>query len=169
VKTGDKAPEFSLAELGGRLHGLKEYRGRIVIINFWSCECPHSERTDALLAEWIASWGGSVVLLPIASNAGESLDMMKAVAARRRLPLVLVDRQHQVADLYQAETTPHVYVVDAEGFVRYTGAVDDVNFKQRQPERYFLHEVVQALLDGGTPPLALTPGYGCVIVRHALE
>jgi peroxiredoxin len=166
---GDVAPEFALPDLDGRLCRLRDNRGHIVIVNFWSCECPHSARTDSLLTAWIASWAGRVVLLPIASNAGESPQAIRLAAAQRALPLVLVDPQHGVADLYDAQTTPHVFVIDSEGLVRYTGAVDDVNFRQRQPERFFVQASVQALLDGSAPSTTRTEPYGCVIVRHALE
>ena len=144
MNIGDAVPEFSLPDLDGRLHHLQDYRGRIAIVNFWSCECPHAVRTDALLTAWIASWGERVALLPIASNANESAPAMKAVAAEHGLPLVLVDGQHRVADLFEAQTTPHVFVIDSQGLLRYSGAVDDVNFRQRQPQRYFLRETVEA-------------------------
>jgi peroxiredoxin len=169
MNIGDVAPEFSLPDLGGELHALRDYRGRIVILNFWSCECPHAVRTDSLLTAWCESWGGSVALLPIASNANESPADMRAAAAQRGLPLVLIDHQHRVADGYQAETTPQVFVIDPQGVLRYAGAVDDVSFGRRQPERYFLHEAVQAIMDGALPSRSTTPPYGCIIVRHALE
>ncbi|HET6847059.1 MAG TPA: redoxin domain-containing protein [Anaerolineales bacterium] len=169
MKIGDAAPEFSLPDLTGRLHRLQDYRGRIVILNFWSCECPHAERTDLLLESWIASWGEDVVLLPIASNVNESTEALAAAASRRRLPVILVDQQHRVADLYEALTTPHVYLIDAQGLLRYSGAVDDVNFARRQPGRLFLQEAVQALRDGTSQPAPPTQPYGCIIVRHALE
>lgn len=169
VKIGDAAPEFSLPDLEGNTHRLQDYRGRIAIINFWSCECPHAERTDRLLVAWTASWLGQAVLLPIASNANESTQALKNVAEVRRFPLVLVDDQQRVADLYDAQTTPHVFVIDADGLLRYAGAVDDVNFSKRRPERYFLRENVEALLHGQAPSSTLTQPYGCAIVRHALE
>ena len=153
VNIGDAVPGFSLPDLEGRMHALRDYRGRIVVLNFWSCECPHAVRTDSLLTDWSASWRAEVALLPIASNANEPAPAMTAVAAEHRLPLVLVDRQHRVADLFEAQTTPHIFVIDAQGLLRYSGAVDDVDFKQRQPQRYFLREAVQALLDGAEPSI----------------
>ena len=60
-------------------------------------------------------------------------------------------------------------MVDAQGLLRYTGAVDDVTFGKRAPERYFAHDAVQALLEGAIPALSVTLPYGCAIVRHALE
>jgi hypothetical protein len=80
---------------------------------------------------------------------------------------VLLDEDHAVADLYGAATTPHFFVVDAEGVLRYAGALDDVTFRQKTPTRQFLAEAVAALLEGRLPDPAQTPGYGCAIVRHA--
>lgn len=169
MKIGDSVPEFSLPDLDGGLHRLQDYRGRIAIVNFWSCACPHAVRTDSLLIAWIASWGQRVALLPIASNANETAPAMRAALARLRLPLVLVDAQHRVADLFEAQTTPQVFVIDSHGLLRYSGAVDDVNFKQRQPQRYVLREMVEQLLAGAEPSITRTEPYGCAIVRHALE
>lgn len=169
VELNERAPDFELPDLDGRLHHLSDYRGRIVIINFWSCECPHAERTDRALMAMSVQWGSEVVLLPIGANRIESADAMAAAAQTRRLPLVLHDREHIVADLYEAKTTPHVFVVDRVGMLRYRGAVDDVNFGRRRPGRFFLEQAVEALLDGRLPPLAETPAYGCAIVREAVE
>ena len=140
-----------------------------MVINFWSCDCPHVVRADRLITEWCESWGQDVVLLPIASNATESPEAVTAAARQRRLPRVLLDRQHLVADLYAAQTTPQAFVVDREGRLRYRGAIDDTSFQQRLPSRYFLKEALQALIAGEVPRVSETNPYGCAIVRHALE
>ena len=85
---------------------------------------------------------------------------------QRGLPTVLIDAEHVVADLYEAVTTPHVFVVDKEGILRYRGAVDDVTFRQRKAARFFLDEAVESLLNGHLPTLTETPAYGCTIVRE---
>ena len=63
-------PDFELPDLNGRPRSnrLSDYRGRIVIVNFWSCECPHSERTDRAIMAMFVQWREDVVLLPIAAN-----------------------------------------------------------------------------------------------------
>jgi peroxiredoxin len=160
-------PDFSLPDLDGRQHPLADYREKIVVLNFWSAECPHAERTDRELLRMQAQWGGKVVVLNIASNANESLDLLRAVASERGLAPVLVDKRHEVADHYVAVTTPHVYVIDGEGLLRYQGAFDDVTFRQRTPTRSYLQEAVEALLAGRKPPVEQTQSYGCTIVRHA--
>lgn len=160
------APEFELADLEGVLHRLSDERGKIVIVNFWSAECPHSERTDQYLVSLLEQWGGEVVMLSIAANRSESVSMAAEAAKTRRIPTVLIDAEHVVADLYEALTTPHAFLVDREGILRYRGAVDNITFRQREATRFFLQEAVDALLQGHLPALPETPAYGCAIVRE---
>ena len=160
------APDFELADLQGKLHKLSDYRGLIVIVNFWSAECPHSERTDHLTMACLEKWGEEVVMLPIAANRNESAQMVVDAAKMRGLPTVLMDAELLVTDLYEAVTTPHVFVIDHEGILRYRGALDDVRFRQPVVTRFYLEEVVEALLDEREPPLQETLAYGCAIVRE---
>jgi peroxiredoxin len=165
----EPAPDFTLPDLNGDLVSLTDQQGKIVILNFWSCECPHSDRTDRELMALFVQWRDDVVLLSIASNQIETREAVAEAARIRHLPTVLIDRGHQVADLYDAQTTPHVFIVDREGMVRYAGAVDDASFRQRRPTRFYVDEAVESLLAGHLPPVAETPSYGCAIVREALE
>lgn len=166
MQLNEPAPDFELPDLQGNLHKLSDYRGKIVLINFWSAECPHSERTDTYLLGLLDGWLGDVVMLPVASNRNESVQIVEESARGREITRVLVDSDHVVADLYEAQTTPHAFVVDREGILRYRGAVDDITFRQRQPTRFFLQEAVAALLEGRLPDLSETPAYGCAIVRE---
>ncbi|HSL45816.1 MAG TPA: redoxin domain-containing protein [Anaerolineales bacterium] len=166
MEINQPAAEFALPDIEGRLHRLSEYLGKIVILNFWSAECPHSERTDHDLNRQLEKWDGEVVLLSIAANRNESVQMVAEAAKTRRAATVLLDGQNTVADLYEAVTTPHVFVVDRDGILRYRGAMDNVTFRQRQATRFFLADAVEALLEGRLPDLAETPAYGCAIVRE---
>jgi peroxiredoxin len=166
MNLNESAPDFELPDINGVLHRLSNYRGKIAIVNFWSCECPHSERTDQALMAMSVQWAENVVMLSIASNRSESPQSVEEAAKTRRLPIVLIDADHLIADLFEAQTTPHVFVVDRNGLLRYRGAVDDVTFRQRKPTRFFLDETVEALIDGDLPAPAETPAYGCAIVRE---
>lgn len=165
---GRPAPDFSLPDLEGKLHKLVDYSRRIAVVNFWSAECPHAERTDQELLRLQAAWGDKVAVLNIASNANEPLELLRQVMLKRGLSYVLLDENHTIADRYAAVTTPHVYVIDAQGLLRYQGAFDDVTFRQRTPTRTYLQEAIEALLAGQEPPAPQTLSYGCTIVRHAL-
>ena len=169
IPTGKPAPGFSLPDLNGNPHRLGDYRGRIVVVNFWSAECPWSERTDKELGAFLEAWGSKVVVLPVASNASEVPEMLAQAAEARGVPLVLRDAEQEVAKLYGAQTTPHVFVVDSEGVLRYQGAFDDTTFRQLKPTRNYLREAVDALLSGGEPDPSEAPPYGCTVVYHPLE
>jgi peroxiredoxin len=166
MNLNESAPDFELPDLDGKLHRLSDARGKIVIVNFWSCECPHCERTDHALMAMSVQWAEDVVMLFIASNRNETAQSIEEASKARRLPIVLIDTDHFVADLYNAQTTPHIFIIDHDGILRYRGAVDDVTFRQRKPTRFFLDETVEALLVGHLPTLAETPAYGCTIVRE---
>jgi hypothetical protein len=111
-------------------------------------------------------WRDDAIMLSIASNRSENGEDLKTVSEARHLPTVLIDAQCSVADLYEAQTTPHVYVIDREGILRYRGSVDDMTFRKRIPTRFFLDEAVEALLDKRLPAVTESPAYGCTIVRE---
>ncbi|MFZ5922934.1 MAG: redoxin domain-containing protein [Chloroflexota bacterium] len=160
------APDFELPDLEGGVHRLSDFRGRIVIVSFWSAECPQVQRVDKLLVPSLAGWGGEVALLPVAANANEPLEALENASITRGLPIVLHDAEGQVADLYEAVTTPHVFVIGRDGILRYRGAFDNVTFRQRQATQSYLADAVAALLDGRLPNPAETQPYGCAIVRQ---
>ena len=166
IPCGEPAPLFELYDLRGKTNRLVEGRGRILILNFWSAECPWAARCDQELLAYLPSWKDKVALWTIASNVNEPLDLLARVANERCLPLVLQDAQNNVANLYGAQTTPHLYVIDKLGILRYQGALDDVTFRNRIPTQPFLRMAVDALLAGQLPEHAYSPPYGCAIVRQ---
>jgi len=166
IPIGRPAPGFTLPDLAGHAHSLAEGRGRIAVVNFWSAECGWCERTDAQLLALTQSWGGAATLLLIASNVNESPALLARAARQRGLPCVLIDTEHQVADLYGALTTPQLFVIDQDGILRYQGAFDDVTFRQRRPTQNYLQMAVEALLAGRQPDPVQTLSQGCSIVRY---
>ncbi len=166
VEINQPAPDFELSDLDAEKHRLSDYHGKIVIVNFWSCECLHSERTDRAILAMFTQWRDDVVMLSIAANRSESIQSVAQAAKARRLPIVLIDAQQVVTSLFEAQTTPHIFVIDRDGILRYRGSVDDVTFRQRTPSRFFLDEAVEALLEGHSPALTETPAFGCTIVRE---
>jgi peroxiredoxin len=165
IQNGQPAPDFSLPDLKGGLHRLSDQRGRLAILSFWSAECPWSERVDRILLSHLKDWDERVALLSVASNDNEEPEQLARVAGERGLPLVLLDRGHHVADLYGAQTTPHLFLIDASGILRYQGALDDVTFRQRVASRHYLRQAIESLFAGRLPNPDLTPPYGCTLVR----
>ena len=91
ISTGQPAPDFELLDLYGISHSLQEFTGRVVVVNFWSAECPHSARADLELVEYLKDWEERVVLLPVASNANEPLELLRQVT----IPALLANETRQ--------------------------------------------------------------------------
>jgi peroxiredoxin len=164
IAPGIPAPDVNLRDLGGVLRCLEDQRGRLTVLNFWSAECPWSERTDAVALD--AARQADADLWTIASCAGESQARILEVATERGLPVVLLDPDQAVADRYQAQATPHLYVIDADGVLRYRGAPDDAGFGTPAPTRSYLAEALHAIRQGRTPDPSETQAQGCAIVRR---
>ncbi|HLE13163.1 MAG TPA: redoxin domain-containing protein [Anaerolineales bacterium] len=167
LQTGQPAPDFSLPDITGIQHSLGEFHGRVVILNFWSAECTWAQRTDAALQQLLQAWRERVVLISVASNTNEDPGLIRQTAGDRGLPYLLVDEGSRLADLYGAQTTPHLFLIDPQGILRYQGAFDDVTFRQRTPTKDYLRQAVEAVLAGQHPDPDQTPAYGCMIVRPA--
>lgn len=164
AKTNQPAPKFSLRDLEGEAHQVEDYFGKVVILNFWSAECPWAKRADELIKPMLDEWGDDVVFLAIASNANEDGELLKKEAEKRGLPILLHDKDQVVARLYGAITTPHIFVIGKDGVLRYQGAFDDVKFRQPEPTLNYLSQAVNALLAGDMPDPAEISSYGCTVV-----
>ncbi len=171
MKLDINAPSFELTGIDGQLYRLSDYTGSIVILDFWSAQCPWSQHYDAWLAGQAPRWAAQGIhLLALAANVDEDAALIVGVAAERGLPFpILLDPGCRVADAYGAETTPHVYVIDQAGRLAYCGAIDDRSFHQRIATRPYLSDALHALQAGRQPEPADTPAYGCALVRHAPE
>ncbi len=167
ISIGAPAPQFELPDLAGVRHPLSSQRGRIVVLNFWAAECHWSERVDQELTACLPTWKDLATLWWIASNANETTELIEKVSFERQLPIVLLDAQHQVADLYGAQTTPHFFVVDSSGKLAYQGAWDDITFRQRLATRVYVPDVIEALRHNQAPKITQTPPYGCTLVRFS--
>jgi len=165
VKIGQRAPQFELPDLDGHLYSLEGLKGWIRVINFWSAECTWCERVDHELISHLDAWKTGVKVIWIASNANESRELIVKVARERDIPIALWDANQKVSNLYGAQTTPHFFVVDAQGILAYQGAWDDITFRKRVATQIYVPQVVEALSQRHTPVVTQTPPYGCVLVR----
>ncbi|HKY83469.1 MAG TPA: redoxin domain-containing protein [Anaerolineales bacterium] len=164
ARLGAPAPGFELPDINGKVHRLPDRPGRIVVLNFWSVECPWSARADPQVMA--AVQGSTTDLWTIACCSGESLEDIRRVAQERGLKTVLLDPNQAVADLYQASATPHIFLIDTDGVLRYRGAPDDTGFGSRPATRSYLEQALTALKAGRWPDPAETPALGCAIVRR---
>ena len=153
MQLNEPAPDFELLDLQGVSHKLSDVLAeRSSSSIFGRRSVPTRSGQITILLDLVANDGmarSSCCLSQRIEN--ESVQRVAEAAKARRIPEVLMDSDHIVADLYEAFTTPHVFVIDREGILRYRGAVDDITFRRRQATRFFLQEAVEALLNGHLP------------------
>jgi thiol-disulfide isomerase/thioredoxin len=160
-------PNFTLTSLTGTPFSPQDHLGKIILLNFWSAECPWSKRADDTLTDLLSEWGDEVVYAAIASNANESIEEIERVSVERDIHLVLHDSQQEAAKLLGAEMTPHIFIFNRAGELAYQGAFDDVTFRQRTPTQCYVYDAIEALLHERPLEINEAPAYGCTIVYHA--
>jgi peroxiredoxin len=166
AQIGEPAPDFELQDLNAGWHRLADYKGKLVVLEFWSARCPWCEKVDEEVGELRESWGTDIELVHIASNADEDREQIRQVAKERGHERVLIDAEQLVADAYGAEITPEFFLIDGRGVLRYRGALDDSDFRSEEPTQRYLDDAIHALQRGADLNPAETPGYGCALVRY---
>lgn len=171
AKVGEAAPSFSLPDTDGKVHNLSDYRGKVVIIEFDATRCPvakeYDQRMNKYIADNVLNSGGKVVWLAINSNENpleDIAEIKKHMADVGAKYPVLKDNDSKVADLYAARVTPHMYIIDTQGVLRYKGAFDDSR-KEENVTKHYVADAVSALLADKPVAVTETPAKGCTIKR----
>lgn len=131
---GEKAPDFTLTDIHGEEHSLSDYKGKTVVLEWFNAECPYVKRLYTRGS--FKTQGNELnekddfVWLAINSNPpgtqGGGLEKNQHYAKEYGMEYpLLLDEDSKVGRLYQARTTPHMYVIDPEGVLRYHGAIDN--------------------------------------------
>ena len=164
---GETAPDFTLTDQAGTEHALSQHRGKIVVLEWINPDCPYVQRhyqaqTMKSLVEAFPS--DRVVWLAIDSSHTVRPDGSQAWREEHGLTYpILQDPQGSVGRTYEARTTPHMYVIDAQGVLRYAGAIDDDPRDRNDEDQNYVRDAVTALLAGDDPPVSSTQPYGCTV------
>ncbi len=171
MKVGDKAPEFSVTDIDGKVHTLSEYtkQGKIVVLEWFNPECPFVVRahakSDAMVTTAEAN-KDKVVWLAINSGAPGKQGTDKDLNAKMRkewnmaYPVVL-DPSGEIGKAYGAKTTPHMYVIGFDGNVAYTGLFDGGSKDVGEP--FYVAEAIKAISAGETLKVTETSPKGCPV------
>ncbi|CAK9090107.1 Thiol-disulfide oxidoreductase ResA, partial [Durusdinium trenchii] len=170
-RVGMEIEEFALQDFRGGEHALSDWaESPVVVVAFMGTECPLAKLYASRLVELAEDYKDSNVAVVAAfSNRQDSIEEMEHFARVYGVSFpCLKDVGNQVADQFQAQRTPEVYVLDKDRKVRYVGRVDDqydVGVDRAEPEHRFLVDAVDALLDGEEVPVVATEARGCIIGR----
>ncbi len=155
---GHTVTEFALKDLQGVTHSLADLQDSpLVVVAFMGVECPLAKLYAPRLSELAEEFRQrGVAFLAIDANTQDSLAEMAHFARTYQLSIpFLKDPGSTVADLFAAERTPEVFVLDRQRVVRYRGRIDDqygfqtgVGYQRPQAEKRDLAVAVEELLAG---------------------
>ena len=180
LQIGDPAPDFSLPGIDGKTHTLAEYKdAKLLMVAFISNHCPDSHAAEGRLRKLVAkSKDKGLVLVAINPNNPEglsldelgyskyndSLEDMKKYAKDQGFdfPYLYDGEKQATAHAYGCLATPHIFVFDASGKLRYKGRLDDSRYEDPATVKAAEgRDAVEALLAGKEVPVAVTKPHGC--------
>ena len=173
VNPGEKAPAFALTTTDGETYDSKNVvaNHEATVIVFTCNTCPvaraYEDRIIATAKEYAPR---KVAFLAVNPNDAdkipqENMESMKKRAAEKGFPFpYLRDDTQSVAKSYGAKVTPHFFVADKSGVIRYVGRFD--NNQQQNPNvktATDLQNALDAVLAGNEPLTSATKAFGCGI------
>lgn len=165
---GEPAPTFSLPDTAGAMHTPGGSPATVVV--FTCNHCPYALAWHDRIGRVAGDYADrGVTVLQINPNDSEryprdSLDAMRARVEQGDFAGVpyLRDESQEVARAYDVKTTPDVFVLDANGILRYRGA-PDADYEDPSQEAAYLRDALDAVLDDRDPDPAETAPVGCSI------
>jgi peroxiredoxin len=172
---GKPAPDFTLHDLDGKSVKLSDFKGKIVVLEWINEGCPfvkgHYENGNmpSLQQKYTVQ---NVVWLTINSTRPDHPEAYNAVKSKEILAQWkshatnnLMDEERSVAHLYDAKTTPHMFVIDKDGVLRYQGAIDDDRSAGggKKASVNYVAQALDALLAGKDVATTSTKSYGCSV------
>jgi peroxiredoxin len=176
VRVGDAAPDFTGVDSKGKTHELSAYKGKYVVLEWHNQGCPYTKKhyvsgnMQSLQKEWTAK--GVIWLTVISSAPGTQgyvtpaeensyLSKMHAVPTA-----ALLDPDGKIAHLYDAKTTPHMFIIDPSGKLIYQGAIDDhatTETSDIAQSKNYVSDALTESMQGKAVASAYTRPYGCSI------
>lgn len=176
AETGETAPDFTLKNTAGDDVSLSDFAGQKVILEWTNHLCPYvakhynSENMQSLQAEMTSQ---NITWLTILSSAPGKQGYLEGHEAAALMSeknaaqtAYLLDPTGEVGKLYDAKTSPHMYLIDEDGILQYQGAIDDDNSAAIESVATANNYVLAALEDlkAGRPVAnPVTQAYGCSI------
>jgi peroxiredoxin len=136
LQIGQPAPEFTAMDSAGSQVKLSQYHGKTVVLEWTNADCPftrkHYASGNMQSVQALAQRDGVIWLSVISSAPGKQGYVNGAAAdvltqSRKALPTaVLLDPSGALGRTYGAKTTPHMFVIDKSGALRYMGGIDSI-------------------------------------------
>ena len=170
---GDKAEDFSLKNVDGKMVALKDYKTAKGYIVVFTCNgCPYAQAYEQRIIDLhnkYAPQGYPVVAInpnDPALTSADSYELMQKRAKSKKYPYVyLFDAKQDVFPKFGATRTPHVFLLDKDLTVKYIGAIDDNADDAAAVTTKYVENAIEALKSGKNPNPTFTKAIGCSIKK----
>lgn len=175
-KIGAAAPHFTTVDTNGKTHNLADYKGKTVVLEWHNVDCPFVKKhynSGNMQALQKAATADGVAWLTVNSSAKGLQGHLtpqaanELLAAQKAAPTAyLLDTDGTVGRLYEAKTTPHMYVIDPKGTLVYMGAIDDkptANPEDIKTANNYVTAALASLKANKPVENAATKPYGCAV------
>ena len=176
AKVGEAAPDFTGTASNGKTFHLSDYRGKYVVLEWHNNGCPfvrkqyNSGNMQQLQKRWTGQGVAWFTILSSApgkqgnvSASEENAYMAKMQAAPTA---ALLDPRGDIGHLYDAKTSPHMFVINPQGVVIYDGAIDDkptTELSDVAGARNYVSLALEQSLAGKPVATPVTRPYGCSV------
>jgi peroxiredoxin len=172
---GKAAPDFTLHDVNGKAVKLSDFKGKVVVLEWINEGCPfvkgHYENGNmpSLQQKYTSQ---NVVWLTINSTRPDNPEAYNAEQSKEILvkwhshaTANLMDEDRTVGHLYDANTTPHMFVIDKEGTLRYQGAIDDDRSAGGGAKATvnYVAKALDSVIAGKEVATTSTKSYGCSV------
>lgn len=168
VEVGKPAPDFALTDVSGKTHTLSDYKGKVVVLEWVNPDCPvvraHYLGKNMQGTQKVAADDGAIWLQINTGNAKKTVDAEAAAWSKTQGVIAtafLKDTHGKVGRLYNAQTTPHMYVIDRDGTLAYQGAIDSGNSRDIPTATNYVKAALASLKAGKPIEKTATKAYGC--------
>ena len=165
--TMEKAENFTLKDYTGKTHSLTDYTdSEAIVIMFIATQCPVSNDYNSRMVKLYEDYKDkNVAFLGINSNKQESVDEIAEHAKENSFDfVVLKDDKNVIADKYNAQVTPEIFVVNPDMQILYHGRIDDSR-RQNEVTSNDLRQALDEILAGKEVTVNETKAFGCTIKR----
>lgn len=172
VEIGKAVPEFSLTDINGKTVKLSDYKGKVVVLEWTNPNCPFVQRVyrSGIMTSVQKKYADKVIWLTVNSTNPKHQDFETAEDLKKTYTewkatfvSMLLDPEGKIGKMFDAKTTPHMYIIDKTGTLVYAGAIDDDPRGSKSEKTNYVDAALQNLLDGKPIPVSTTKPYGCTV------
>ena len=168
---GKKTPGFTLKNYDGKTINLSDYKGKIVVLEWFNYECPfvkyHYKQKSTMVDLANKYRGKNVVWLAVNTTKHLTTEKNQDFARNHNVSFpILDDRSGKVGRAYDTKSTPHMFIINTKGMIVYDGAIDNSPLGKAPEGEKLINYVDKALAEltaGKEVTTSKTKPYGCSI------